>query len=86
MLNDQCVVDVSGSGCPAASMSTPEPAGGVSKPGPAGAPWLAGGGTHVGRGGFALWSDDTGAHVNTDTVPADAQYDRYNETRQLWFA
>eukprot|EP00435_Cladocopium_sp_Y103_P001615 s248_g1.t1 len=82
-LNDHCVVDVSGAGCPAASMTSPQRAGGVALPGPQGAPWLAGGGTHVGRGGYALWSDETGAHVNRETIPLDAQYDRYNETRDV---
>lgn len=42
ILNDQCVVDVSGAGCPAASMSSPQSAGGKTLPGPQGAPWLAG--------------------------------------------
>ena len=46
----------------------------------------SGGGTHVGRGGYALWSDSSGAHVNQDTVPAHSQYDRYNETRNLALA
>lgn len=46
---------------------------------------MSGGGTHVGRGGYALWSDSSGAHVNQVTVPSHSQYDRYNETRNPAF-
>lgn len=48
--------------------------------GPTWGPLLAGGGTHVGRGGFAWWYDGTAANVDEETVPEHAEYDRYNET------
>ena len=78
-MDDQSTVDVSGGGCPAASNAATQPGGGTTQPGPTWGPLLAGGGTHVGRGGYAWWYDGT-ANVDEETVPEHAEYDRYNET------
>ncbi|CAJ1364618.1 unnamed protein product [Effrenium voratum] len=79
-LEDFSSIDVSGRGCSANIVS--QPAAGRTIKGPDKL-LLAGGGTHVGRGGDGGWFNSRDVLTDTDTVPETPEYDRYKETPWL---